>query len=236
MGEAKKKPKEEEEEPEEWSDDSGEDEEEAEGGRKEKEGVGKKEEGGGKEETQGRGRGGMGQRFKKNVAGKVMTSALGKKIIPPQLRGLLKGLNRIIARVHNKKTASEIERSMIKIIVKAKLAMDAKKVAEDEFMKCDPPLRKSFDLIVDLFDYYGDEVNERMQKKMDLAVENMREVGNIIATLMKPHIQPKTRDRLKFVFDTLCKRDFLSKVWENENTGKDLEDLIDAMHKYTQFH
>mmetsp|Transcript_12146 Transcript_12146/g.30752 ORF Transcript_12146/g.30752 Transcript_12146/m.30752 type:complete len:229 (-) Transcript_12146:119-805(-) len=209
--EEKKKGKAEEEDDEEWSDDS--DEEESKSSK-----------------------GGLGQRFKKNVAGKVMTSALGKKIIPPQLRGLLKGLNRIIARVHDKKKASEIERSMIKIIVKAKLAMDAKKVNEEEFMKADTPLRKSFDMIVDLYDYYGDDVNDRMLKKMDVAVENMREVGNIIATLMKPHIQPKTQNRLKAVFDTLCKRDFLKAVWENPNTGKDLEDLIDAMHKYTQFH
>jgi len=180
-------------------------------------------------------KGGLGTRMKKNLAGKVMASSLGKKIIPQQARGLLKGLNNIVTKVYGAKRATEIEKSIIKLIVKAKICIDDKKVTEDDFLQADAPLRKAFNVIVDLYDFYGDPVNDRMKASFTTAANHLKEVGNIISALMKPHVQPKNLQRLKDVFDVLGNVDFFIATWQNPDTGKEMEDLVDAMNKYTQF-
>jgi len=56
-----------------------------------------------------------------------MSSTMGKKIIPPEVRALLKSLNHIVTRVEGAKKAKEIENNIIKLIVKAKICIDEKK-------------------------------------------------------------------------------------------------------------
>jgi len=177
----------------------------------------------------------MSVRMKKNMYGKVMTSSLGKKMIPKQARGLLKCLNRILTKVYGAKRASEVENNIIKLIVKAKICIDEKKVAEDDFLQADAPLRKAFNVIVDLYDYYGEPASESTKLSFGVASSHLREVGNILQALMKPHIQPKNLNRLKDVFEVLGSTEFYLSVWQSPDTGKDMEDLIDAMNKYTQF-
>jgi len=180
-------------------------------------------------------KGGMGTRMKKNIAGKFMTSSLGQKIIPSQARGLLKALRRILAKVYGEKKAKEVIRGIIKLIVKAKIIVDEKKVTEEDFLQADAPLRKAFNVIVDLYDYYGDPVNAKTKLAFETASKHLQEVGGILSNLMKPYLQPKNLQRLKDVFDVLSAVDFYVKAWENPDTNKDLDDLIDAMNKYTQF-
>eukprot|EP01101_Sappina_pedata_P004924 TRINITY_DN2158_c0_g2_i1.p1 TRINITY_DN2158_c0_g2~~TRINITY_DN2158_c0_g2_i1.p1 ORF type:complete len:198 (+),score=91.69 TRINITY_DN2158_c0_g2_i1:31-594(+) len=180
-------------------------------------------------------KGGLGNRMKKNIAGHVMTSSLGKKAIPKQARDLLKGLHNIIAKVYNSKKAEEIERSIIKLVVKAKIIIDDKKVSEDDFFRADSPLRKAFNVIVDMYDYFGEPLNDRMRASFKVAGDHLREVCTIMSGLMKPHIQPKNLARLHSVFDLLASEEFFNKTWETPEIAKDMEDLVDAMNKYTQF-
>jgi len=163
-----------------------------------------------------------------------MTSAVGKKMIPGQARGLLKGLNRIVTKVHGPKKSAEIEKSIIKLIVKAKVCIDSKKVSEEDFLQADDPLRKAFNVIVDLYDFYGEPANENTKAKFAVAANHLKEVGNILSNLMKPHVQPKSLNRLKDVFDLLGSVDFFVAAWQTDS-AKEIEDLIDAMNKYTQF-
>jgi len=178
---------------------------------------------------------GLGARFKKATAQKVMTSSLGKKIIPQEARLLLRSLRHIVTRVENAKKAKEIEKSIIKLIVKAKCCIDEKKVAEEEFLKADVPLRKAFNIIVDLYDFFGEKLDERTKAKFIMATECMMEVSGILQTVFKPHVQPKTLLRIKSVFDVIASKTFLLSVWEHPDINKDLEELVDAMNKYTQF-
>jgi len=180
-------------------------------------------------------KGGMGTRMKKRIAGQVMSSSLGKKIIPAQARGLLKALRRILSKVYGEKRAREVEKGIIKLVVKAKICIDDKKVGEDDFLQADAPLRKAFNVIVDLYDYYGDPVNTKSKLAFETASKHLQEVGVILTNLMKPHVQPKNLQRLRDVFEVLSAVDFYVKAWENPDTGKDLDDLVDAMNKYTQF-
>jgi len=173
--------------------------------------------------------------MKKNIAGHVMSSSLGKKIIPPQARGLLKGLRNIIAKVYNQKRAEEVEKGIIKLVVKAKICIDDKKVSEDDFLQADAPLRKAFNVIVDLFDYFGEPITEKTKASFQGAANHLKEAGNILSNLMKPHVQPKNLARLHDIFDILGSVDFFTKAWGTPEITKDMEDLVDAMNKYTQF-
>jgi len=173
--------------------------------------------------------------MKKNIAGHVMTSSIGKKIIPPQARGLLKGLRNIIAKVINPKKAEEVEKGIIKLVVKAKICIDDKKVTEEEFLQADAPLRKAFNIVVDLYDYFGEPLSEKSKMSFQVAAGHMKEVGTILTNLMKPHVQPKNLQRLIDIFDVLGSVDFFIKVWGSPEIGKEMEDLVDAMNKYTQF-
>jgi len=164
-----------------------------------------------------------------------MTSSLGKKIIPPQARGLLKGLRNIIAKVYNAKRAEEIEKGIIKLVVKAKICIDEKKVTEEEFLQADAPLRKSFNIVVDLYDYFGEPLSDKTKMSFQVAAGHLKEVGNILANLMKPHVQPKNLARLIDIFDVLGSVDFFTKAWATPEINKEMEDLVDAMNKYTQF-
>jgi len=119
--------------------------------------------------------------------------------------------------------------------VKAKICIDEKKVHEEEFLKADVPLRKSFNMIVDLYDFFGEPINDRTRNKFENATALMTEVSVIIRDLFKPHVQPKTLGRLKSVFDVLGNTEFLLSVWRHPDISSDLDDLIDAMNKYIQF-
>jgi len=181
-------------------------------------------------------KGGLGLRMKKNIAGRVMSSTMGKKIIPQEVRALLKSLNHIVTRVEGAKKAKEIENNIIKLIVKAKICIDEKKkVQEEEFLKADVPLRRSFNLIVDLYDFFGEPINDRTRNKFEQATSLMVDVSVILRDLYKPHVQPKTLGRLKSIFDVLSNPEFYLSVWKHPDISSDLDDLVDAMNKYIQF-
>jgi len=110
-----------------------------------------------------------------------------------------------------------------------------KKVNEEEFLKADVPLRKSFNMIVDLYDYFGEVINERTKQKFIDATALMIEVSGILRELYKPHVQPKTLGRLKSIFDVLANPEFYISVWHHPDIASDLEELVDAMNKYIQF-
>jgi len=181
-------------------------------------------------------KGGLGLRMKKNIAGRVMSSTMGKKIIPQEVRALLKSLNHIVTRVEGAKKAKEIENNIIKLIVKAKICIDEKKVQEEEFLKADVPLRRSFNLIVDLYDFFGEPINDRTRNKFEQATSLMVDVSVILRDLYKPHVQPKTLGRLKSIFDVLSNPEFYLSVWKHPDISSDLDDLVDAMNKYIQIH
>jgi len=181
-------------------------------------------------------------RAKKNMGGKVAASGLGKKALPLEAKALLKALRKIVEVVEgdNSKKAEEIERNILKLLVKAKIHADNKAITLKDFLKADQPLRQSFEILNDCFDYYEEDKNERIQKllleKFFKVERLLREVEKITSNMLKPHLQPKSLNRLKVVFDYLASTTFLTKVWNTPNIYDDLFQLVNAMNRYTQFH
>jgi len=158
-----------------------------------------------------------------------------------EAKALLKALRKIIEVVEgDSKKAEEIERNILKLLVKAKIHADNKAITLKDFLKADQPLRQSFEILNDCFDYYEDDKNERIQKllleKFFKVERLLREVEKITSNMLKPHLQPKSLNRLKVVFDYLASTAFLTKVWNTPNIYDDLFQLVNAMNRYTQFH
>jgi len=176
-------------------------------------------------------------RAKKNVASKVVSSKLGRKAMPTEARALLKALRKIIEKVESGKKAEDVERNMLKIIVKAKILIENKNLSLVDFLKADVPLRQAFDIFAELFDYYGEGLRiQRLQNKFQRAASLLREVQVISAAMLKPHLQPKSLARLDLVFDFLADPSLYNKIWTNQDLYLELFLLVNSMSKYTQFH
>jgi len=186
-------------------------------------------------------KGGLFLRTKKNITGKVVATGFGKKALPVEAKELLKALHKIIAVVEgDNKKAEEIERNILKLLAKAKIHADNKTITIQDFLKADQPLRQSFEILNECFDFYEDAKTERIQKALMehfFKVERLlREVEKITSSILKPHLQPKSLNRIKVIFDYVASTQFLMKVWSTPNIYDDLFQLVNAMNRYTQFH
>jgi hypothetical protein len=178
-------------------------------------------------------------RAKKNVGGKMATS-FGKKALPKEARSLLKSFKIIVEKEGGKKKAEEIDRNIMKLLVKMKIHVDNKSIDLDDFIKADKPIRQAFEIIYDCFDYYQETTDDRakriLNEKFAKAEALLREAEVIVCDILRPHLQQKSLDRLHAVFNTLGSATFLKRVWEIPNLYDELFQLVNAMNKYTQFH
>jgi hypothetical protein len=98
-------------------------------------------------------------RSKNAMAGNIATSGLGKKVIKSILNeetsALLDAVKKIVAKEASKKKAEEIEKSIIKITVKAYLLTQNGKIENDAFLSADKPLRQAFELLIKCFNGRG---------------------------------------------------------------------------------
>jgi len=183
-------------------------------------------------------KGGLLLRAKKNVGGKLAMQS--KKVLPQEVKSLLKGLRKIVEIESGKKKADEVEKNIMKLLVKMVIHVENKSINLDEFLKADRPLRAAFEIIYDCFDYYNDMESERTKKTLRVQFEKMekllKEAEQILHDILKKHLQPKSLDRLHSVFDHIATANFFCKVWETPDLYEDLFQLVNAMNKYTQFH
>eukprot|EP01104_Vermistella_antarctica_P001020 TRINITY_DN11090_c0_g1_i1.p1 TRINITY_DN11090_c0_g1~~TRINITY_DN11090_c0_g1_i1.p1 ORF type:complete len:259 (+),score=84.67 TRINITY_DN11090_c0_g1_i1:106-777(+) len=181
-------------------------------------------------------------RAKKNVTGKVATSALGastiKKSIPREMRDLLIAFLKIVEKAYDSKSKSkELERDMIRIMVKAFLQADKKNITMKDWLAADQPLRHAFNLVSKLYDYYGDDVKKPPNfDAAFLKVEGfLTEVREKLSAMLKPYMREKNVQKLDSIFETVGTAKFLRLVWATEGIKEELWELVYAMIKYTEF-
>jgi len=179
-------------------------------------------------------------RAKKKMAGNAATSPLGKRvvksIINEETTSLLSAMKRIVKKDSGQKKSDELEKSIIKIAVKAYLLIENKKLTGDDFLVADQPLRDSFELMIKCFNGRGrvqPSVLSNALKRVEITV---KKAENVITNLLSPHLTNKNMFRLSQVFGYLGNADFLNKVFSDTSLEGELEKLIDAMEYYTQFH
>jgi len=192
----------------------------------EREGSGKKE--------------GIGARAKKKMAGDLATSGLGKKVMKTVLNeesmSLLTSMKRIVTKADGKKKSEELEKNIIKLMVKGYLLVDNNKIDGEAFLVADKPVRSAFELLARCYKNRGRAKHEVLLEALGRVEKMLSEAERIITELLQPHLSPKNMFRLASTFGYLGSQKFLEKAFTDEELDEELEKLVDAMEYYTQFH
>ncbi|EGG21978.1 hypothetical protein DFA_01864 [Cavenderia fasciculata] len=177
-------------------------------------------------------------RAKKNISGKIAASGVGKsglkKLIPEEGRDLISSVKKIIKRVSNEEKANEIEKNIIKILVKVFFQIDNKTIEIQEFAKVDKALREAFNQLDRAFRFYGVKKGTDLLPIFDKSAAALKEAENEAVTLFSPYLRPHNLQKLKSTFAFLGSADFFIKVWDDMEIEDDLFLLISALNKYTQ--
>jgi hypothetical protein len=181
---------------------------------------------------------------KKNMVGKVGTSAIGKKAIrsqaPEEVTNLVAALKRIIERESgSSKKASEIEDSIFKIGIKCYFLIQANKVTMSKLLTADEPLRQALEILAKCHDHakFSRNPNAKLlAEKFAEVHSNLDSAAAILSKLVEPHLKPKNIQLIKDTMSYLSNSDRLMKIFNDESLDEDLQELINASEHYTQFH
>lgn len=192
----------------------------------EREGAGKKQ--------------GMAARAKKKMAGDLASSGLGKKVMKTVLNeeslSLLTSMKRIVTKADGKKKAEELEKNIIKLMVKGYLLVDGNKIDGEAFLVADKPVRAAFELLAKCYKNRTRARHEVLVEALGRVEGMLKEAERIITELLQPHLSPKNMFRLATTFGYLGSLKFLEKAFSDDELDEELEKLVDAMEYYTQFH
>lgn len=182
---------------------------------------------------------GLGARAKKRMAGDLATSGLGKKVMKTVLNeesiSLLNAMKRIVTKADGKKKAEELEKSIIKLMVKGYLLVDGGKIEPESFLQADKPLRAAFELMARCYKGRSRAKREVLVDALGRVEKMLSEGERIITELLQPHLSPKNMFRLAATFGYLGSLRFLEKTFTDDELDEELEKLVDAMEYYTQF-
>ena len=174
-------------------------------------------------------------RAKKNISGKVATSALMKqKVLNEETRQLLDSLVAVVERVTDQKTAAEVEKQIIKMVLKGYFQYDKGNITMNEFRQIDGVLRKAFNQMDKLFGYYQVRAASQLTEAFAKTATMLQEASKAVVTLLEPHVRPENIAKMKYALGVIADPNFLYKVWDCASLEQDLLSLISAMNKYTQ--
>lgn len=122
---------------------------------------------------------------------KMLTTAPGKAAVKnflnEETRLLINSLKNMVAKVESQKIADEIEESLVKVVVKCYFLELDRKVAMDQFLEADEPLRMAFEILVEMRDRRHKMNPELVKQKLMLVHEKLTAVENIITGLLLLH-------------------------------------------------
>jgi len=174
-------------------------------------------------------------RAKKNISGKVATSALMKqKVMNEETRHLLDALVAVVEHVTDAKTAADVEKQIIKMVLKGYFQYDKGTITMNEFRQIDGVLRKAFNQMDKLFGYYQVRSASQLTEGFTRTAAMLKDAADAVVALLEPHVRPENIAKMKHALGIIADADFLYKVWDSASLEQDLLSLISAMNKYTQ--
>jgi len=176
-------------------------------------------------------------RAKKNISGKMATSSLVKqKVMNDETRNLLNALVNIVTAVVDEKTAHDVEKQVIKVILKGYFQVEQGNISVEKDLKpLDVQLRQAFNQIDKLFAYYQVRTIEQLSAGLAKASAALKAVSDAIIKIMQTHMRPDNLAKILSVLNLLSDESFLVRIWSNPNVEQDLLALVSAMNKYTMF-
>ena len=137
-------------------------------------------------------KGSAAMRVGKTVGGKFTASGIGKSavkgVVHEEIRHLIIALKRMIARIESQKRAEEVESNIMKIVTKAYFLEKDKKVTTEQFLSADAPLRRAFEILVEMRDFRHRMRPETVKERLGTVHNNLLEVERILTVTLSKFI------------------------------------------------
>lgn len=181
---------------------------------------------------------------KKNVAGRIATSAMGKKaikkVIPERQRNLIAAVKRLIEHYYGDRTiATRMERNCIKIVLKTYFQWQNKNIPLRDLVALDKPLRRALTLLyklrTGLNDLVGDDEalrKQTLEEKLCIISYLLEQVHSGLSDLLKPHLQLKNLNKMDELFENIARYEFLFTVYEDSRVKEDMEIVMTEVKWY----
>ena len=151
-------------------------------------------------------------RFQKNIASKLSTKRIAKRLIDDRTSRLLDNL-RDLARIYtnDKKFAEKLQSNIIKIVVKIELLLVNKQFSPDDKQNFAILRQKIHTFVINGISYYE---NVGMLD-VDYLHKQILEIKKCIQTLVTNHLSDKSKQRIDMVFDFCAQTNFLKEGYTN---------------------
>merc|ERR1712000_151293 len=188
-----------------------------------------------------RSKAGLGSRMKKGLAQKVATSKGGKsaakKVLSPEVMGLLSALKQTFELYAGKQQAEELENAMIKIITKLYFAVDTKQVPIRDLLPADKYLREALKQISLVWGGRFRNALTRGQppKEKEALIkvtENMEKIEVLLLKRLATVPQPKSISLIRSTLSFLKDHKYLTFVIEDDRLEEPRCELEQAIDQY----
>jgi len=170
---------------------------------------------------------------KKNVAGKIVTSSVGKemlrKIIDEDMVNNLSLVKTILTHEYDAQRAERFENDLIKLVMKGHFALDNKLIRNDDFLPSQELVKKVYILLTSA--YHMQSKPEPLKGVLARTSKNLRELQSNIEKLMEPVLTEKNYMKIKEIFDCVADPTFLYNVYTKPDNRSSLSSLNDFMSK-----
>jgi len=181
---------------------------------------------------------------KKNMAGKVANSSMGKKLIrdnaPEEVKEMVASIKKMVERESkNPKKGVEIEDNIYKFGVKVYFLVDSGKLQADDLLKADQPVRDAFEVFIKCHDHikYSPTVNEELVKeKLKTISQKTEQATDILTKILAPLLKPKNVQMVNDTISYLSDADRLLRIFKDPTLQEEVSDIANAANHYTQFH
>eukprot|EP01119_Soliformovum_irregulare_P004003 TRINITY_DN15019_c0_g1_i1.p1 TRINITY_DN15019_c0_g1~~TRINITY_DN15019_c0_g1_i1.p1 ORF type:complete len:280 (+),score=60.48 TRINITY_DN15019_c0_g1_i1:900-1739(+) len=187
---------------------------------------------------------GLAFKIKKNAAGKVATTWLGKKAlqtqIPDEVQNLMNSLYRIIEKdTGSSKKAKELENGLMLVGIHVYLLIEVGELQWNKLLRAERPIRAALDIMSSCYYHnrFSLQSNDRyLQEKLIEAARSLKEgiaeiINELSTSMKKKKLQP-----LRDFGDYIANPDRLFKIYKTEALDNDLDNLMSAGQHYSQFH
>jgi hypothetical protein len=180
-------------------------------------------------------RGSLLHNAKKNVAGKIASSNIGKdllkKIVDDEIRNNLELLKSVMVNEFGADEANVIENNIIKLIIKGHLLVEDKLLNVEVLSPVQPQVKKVFYLLTGA--YHMDTTQEAQLKEvLTRASKVITEIEEFLNNALESHLTTKNHDKISAVFQKLGTPTFLFNVYTKPENKSQLVGLNDYMSKY----
>jgi len=173
------------------------------------------------------------QKAKKNIAGKVVSSSLGrdalKSVLDEEMRDNFALFKELLVSEFGEEKAEVLEKDIVKLIVKAHFAYENRSLESEHQQALQSLTRKCCYLLTGA---YGMQLEDKKKQVLERAANVITDAQGVVEKAMKPALTPKNFARIATVFTSIGSTTFLINAYTLEKNKTIVCGLHDAMQKF----